>query len=62
MLTKALTLAILLVQFPGAAISSQLDAQTIIQRSVAANQTDWDAAPGYSFQETDRDAHGSKTY
>ncbi len=41
---------------------SQLDVPTIIQTSVAANQADWDAAPGYSFQEKDRDTDGSKTY
>lgn len=39
-----------------------LDAQTIIQRSVEANQRDWQAAPEYSYSETIRTAKGVKTY
>lgn len=38
------------------------DAQTIINRSVAAIQRDWAAEPEYSYNETDRDEDGSKTY
>lgn len=35
---------------------------TIIERSVAATKSDWDAAPQYSYKETDRGHDGSKTY
>lgn len=38
------------------------DLQTIINRSVAANERDWNAAPNYSFTERDRDSDGTKTY
>lgn len=39
------------------------DAQTIIRRSVAANQRDWDAFPKYEFDETDYSPGGhSRTY
>lgn len=38
-------------------------AQTIIERSAAANQKDWDAAPDYSCFERDQIAGiGTKTY
>ncbi len=38
------------------------DLAAIIQKSVQANNRDWDAAPNYDNEETDRDADGSKTY
>lgn len=39
------------------------DAKTIIERSVQANQADWDAFPKYEFDETDYSAGGhSRTY
>jgi hypothetical protein len=38
------------------------DVQTIIQRSVAANQADFQAAPQYDFKERDRTDKGYKTY
>lgn len=38
------------------------DATEIIQRSVAANQADWKAAPGYSYVEEDRAGENGKTY
>lgn len=39
------------------------DAQTIIQRSVEANETDWNAFPNYEFDETDYLPGGhSRTY
>lgn len=41
---------------------SQPDAETIIQRSVEANDRDFKAAPFYSHKETDHTAGGSKTY
>jgi hypothetical protein len=39
-----------------------VDAQAIIQRSVAANQRDWNAAPGYSCSETVQSGKETKTY
>ena len=38
------------------------DVKTIIQRSVAANQEDWNVSPEYSYLERDRDPEGTKTY
>ena len=34
----------------------------IIQRSVAANQKDWQTSPDYSYLERDKDRNGTKTY
>ncbi len=41
-----------------------IDVHTIIERSVRANNLDWQRAPGYKYFETDRDAQGkgTKTY
>jgi hypothetical protein len=40
-----------------------IDVRTIVQRSVAANQADWRAAPDYDYFERDRDSSGgTKTY
>ena len=39
-----------------------LDVHAAIQNSVETNLADWNAAPEYSYEETDRLAHGSKTY
>jgi hypothetical protein len=44
----------------GAAFA-QPDVQTIIQRSLEATKADWNAAPQYSYQETDRKHGKSKT-
>lgn len=38
------------------------DVQTIIKKSVAANEADWKAAPNYSYRERDRVSSGTKTY
>jgi hypothetical protein len=38
------------------------DTKTIIERSVAANQRNWVAAPNYDYVETDRDKGMSRTY
>ena len=46
---------------PGAS-ATRPDAQAIIQQSVAANQRDWDAEPGYSCSETVRSGKQAKTY
>jgi hypothetical protein len=47
-----------------ASVSAQapLDVHAILERSVAANQAAWKAAPEYTFDESDRDADGTKTY
>ena len=38
------------------------DVHTIIERSVQANNADWQKAPEFDYFETDRDAEGTKTY
>jgi hypothetical protein len=43
-------------------LAQQPDVGQIIQRSVAANQVDFDAAPQFNYKETDREGKGSKTY
>jgi hypothetical protein len=45
-----------------AAAGESPDVQTIIKRSVEANNRDWKAAPDYSYFERDRDSDGTKTY
>jgi hypothetical protein len=45
-----------------AATLTGVNIQTIVERSVAATKSDWDAAPQYSYRETDRGHDGSKTY
>jgi hypothetical protein len=50
------------VLWPFLVLGAQPDLLSIIQKSVAANQMDWNAALNYSFQETDRDKGSSKTY
>lgn len=46
-----------------AACFAQIDASSIIQRSVEANAVDWKAAPGYDYFERDaQSAGGTKTY
>jgi hypothetical protein len=47
---------------PGAAACATIDVQTIIQKSVVANQVDFKAAPEYSFRKRERDDQSSKTY
>ena len=39
-----------------------VDVHTIIERSVRANNADWQRAPAYDYFETDRDDQGTKTY
>lgn len=42
--------------------SAPFDTQTILKRSVQANQADWEAAPQYDFTEQDDAGTGSRTY
>lgn len=44
------------------AVNSTANVEEIIQKSVAANKRDYDAAPMYSYKETDRSGTSSKTY
>lgn len=46
----------------GVGFSQQPDVQTIIQKSVQANQRDFDAAPDYAYNERDKVGQGTKTY
>jgi len=63
MLIALLAALLSLPTLAAAANSPALEAQTIIQRSVEANQRDWKAAPRYDFTERDRAADGStRTY
>lgn len=43
-------------------VFGQASVETIIQRSVEANQRDWDADPQFDYTEQDREKGGSKTY
>lgn len=53
----------LLTFVPGSlALCQQPDAQTIIQKSVEANQRNFVAAPYYAYDERDKFGQGSKTY
>jgi hypothetical protein len=53
-------LAIVLSAVP--MVSGGTDVRTIIQRSVVANQHDWEVAPEYCYVERDREKNGTKTY
>lgn len=53
----------LLVVLLALSSSAQIDAHTIIERSVHANAQDWNAAPDYDRFERDRQpGAGTKTY
>jgi len=45
-----------------AQVCGALDVRDIIQKSVEANQRDFEAAPHYTYKETDRSGFSSKTY
>jgi len=47
---------------PGTAVCATPDVQTIIQKSVEANERDFKAAPFFNYREEDRDGATSKTY
>ncbi len=54
MVVAALRCTILIaVAFPIASLADTPTAEQIIQRSLVANEADWNAAPGYSFTEHD---------
>jgi hypothetical protein len=54
--------AALWLLFPILVLCAGLDVQTIIKKSVAANEADWKAAPNYACHERDRTGPTSKTY
>lgn len=45
-----------------ASFAKQENVQSIIQRSLEANERDWNAAPQFDHLETDKDKEGTKTY
>lgn len=53
--------ALILALFTALASDGQEDPQTIVQRSVQANNKDWLAAPAYSYVERDVLAGGTRT-
>lgn len=57
-LTKSMLKQILLLAVLSSASLAQQDADTIIQRSVAANERDWKAAHDYDYVERDRQKGG----
>jgi hypothetical protein len=57
-LTKSMMKQILLLAVLCSASLAQLDADAIIQRSVAANEADWKAAHEYDYVERDRQKGG----
>lgn len=59
---RSSTIALLCLLSPILGSCSQTDVQTIIERSVAANDKDYEAAPLYSYKERDREPGGSKTF
>ena len=54
--------AILLAAASLGSVNTGIDAPTIIQRSVAANERDWQAAPAYNYFERDHTRDNTKTY
>ena len=60
---ESMTKKIILITLLATPSFAQLDAGTIIQRSVEANAADWKAAPDYDYVERDRQpGGGTKTY
>jgi hypothetical protein len=54
---------LVLLLLPKVRLTAQVDVATIIQRSVEANNRDWDADPQFAYTEQDLDAKdGRKTY
>jgi len=53
--------ALLLALFTALPAAGQLEVQTIVQRSVQANDKDWQAAPAYSYFERDVQGEGTRT-
>lgn len=50
------------VMLSSAGASAQYDVPTIIQRSVQANNADWNAAPAYDYFERDQETRQTRTY
>jgi hypothetical protein len=60
-LCEALPLAFLLLLAP-VWVAGQTNVETIIQKSVEANNRDWDADPQFDYTERDQDKDGIRTY
>jgi hypothetical protein len=60
-LCEALPVAILALLAP-IWVSGQSNVETIIQKSVEANNRDWDADPEFDYTERDQEKDGIKTY
>ena len=60
-LSKALPVAFLVLLAP-IWVSGQSNVETIIQKSVEANNRDWDADPEFDYTERDQEKDGIKTY
>jgi hypothetical protein len=60
-LCEALPVAILALLAP-IWVSGQGNVETIIQKSVEANNRDWDADPEFDYTERDQEKDGIKTY
>lgn len=60
--TATWALAIGLIFRPATALCAAPDVQTIIEKSVAANQANWNAAPNYSYKVRQGTGQGSRTY
>jgi hypothetical protein len=54
--------ALLLALFTALAAAGQEDVEAIVQRSVQANNNDWQAAPAYSYFERDVQGGRTRTY
>lgn len=54
--------ALILVLFSLSASAQNPDAETIVERSVAANQADWKAAPQFACFDKERIAEGTETF
>lgn len=61
-MNREFTACAICVLFAESLCASQVDVQTIIQRSVAANKLDWDEAPNFSYSERDHGLNGIRTY
>src|SRR5207245_3665692 len=60
-LCEALPVAFLVLLAP-IWVSGQSNVETIIQKSVEANNRDWDADPEFDYTERDQEKDGIKTY
>ena len=60
-ISRVLALSLLL-SHPLVALSEQINVETIVKRSVEANDRDWNADPQFDYTERDQEKDGIKTY